>query len=54
MLRDCKTYRRAYGQSMPQPKPGNGGGDVDVVVRGLIGGMAEFTMPLYRFQNAQT
>lgn len=38
MLLYCKTYRRAYGQSMPQPKPGNGGGDVDVVVRGLIGG----------------
>ena len=22
---------------MPQPKPGNGGGDFDVVVRGMIG-----------------
>jgi TonB family protein len=33
----CTTYRRPLGQSMPQPKPGNGGGESDVVVRGLIG-----------------
>jgi TonB family protein len=33
---NCQPYRRAFGQSMPQPKPGNGGGQVDVVVRGVI------------------
>jgi Gram-negative bacterial TonB protein C-terminal len=33
----CKTFRRAFGRSMPQPKPGNGGGDLEVVVRGMIG-----------------
>lgn len=33
----CKTYRRPYGKSMPQPKPGNGGTQVDIIVRGLIG-----------------
>ena len=31
------TFRQAFGESMPQPKPGNGGGDFDVLVRGLIG-----------------
>lgn len=33
----CKTERRPFGVSMPQPKPGNGGADTDVVVRGMIG-----------------
>ncbi|MGO9649064.1 MAG: energy transducer TonB [Terriglobales bacterium] len=33
---NCQPYRRAFGQSMPQPKPGNGGSEVDVVVRGVI------------------
>ena len=32
----CKTYRRAFGQSMPQPKPGNGGADTDIILRGMI------------------
>ncbi len=32
----CKTYRRAIGQSMPQPKTGYGGRDIDVAVRGVI------------------
>jgi len=36
MRQFCKTYRRAFGESMPQPKPGNGGTDVEVVVRGMI------------------
>jgi len=35
--RTCKTYRRPLGVTMPQPKPGNGGGDYDIVVRGIIG-----------------
>jgi TonB family protein len=35
--RFCTTYRRPLGESMPQPKPGNGGEDFDVVVRGIIG-----------------
>jgi hypothetical protein len=34
---NCQPYRRAFGQSMPQPKPGNGAGQIDVVVRGMIG-----------------
>ena len=33
----CTTYRRPIGVSMPQPKPGNGVGTVDVVVRGHVG-----------------
>ncbi len=32
----CTTYRRPIGDSMPQPKPGNGGRDTDVVIRGII------------------
>lgn len=36
-LKRCTTFRRAIGQSMPQPKPGNGSHDYDVIVRGLIG-----------------
>src|SRR5579872_4804878 len=32
----CKTWRRPFGTYMPQPKPGNGGTNVDVVVRGRI------------------
>jgi hypothetical protein len=34
--RGCKVFRRAFGQSMPQPKPGNGGTESDVIVRGMI------------------
>src|SRR5580704_4676867 len=34
--RGCKVFRRAFGQLMPQPKPGNGGSEIDVVVRGMI------------------
>jgi len=37
ILQACTTFRRAFGESMPQPKPGNGGGDFDVLVRGVIG-----------------
>jgi TonB family protein len=33
----CTTFRRPFGISMPQPKPGNGGGEAEVVVRGVIG-----------------
>lgn len=36
-LRRCTTYRRAIGQSMQQPLPGNGTTEVDLVVRGMIG-----------------
>jgi hypothetical protein len=32
----CKTYRRAIGTSMPQPKAGNGGRNIDVAIRGII------------------
>lgn len=32
----CKTFRRAFGEFMPQPKAGNGGSETDVVLRGLI------------------
>jgi TonB family protein len=37
ILQLCTTYRRAIGQSMPQPKPGNRSSDAEVVVRGIIG-----------------
>ena len=33
----CTTFRRAIGQSVPQPKEGRGGRDYDVVIRGIIG-----------------
>jgi hypothetical protein len=33
----CKTFRRAIGQSMPQPEEGHGGRDIDVAIRGIIG-----------------
>jgi hypothetical protein len=36
MRQFCKTFRRPFGEFMPQPKPGNGATDVDVVVRGMI------------------
>ena len=37
MYQFCKTYRRPFGKFMPQPKPGSGGADTDVIVRGIIG-----------------
>ena len=51
---NCKAYRRAYGQSMPQPKPGNGGDEVDVLVRGVIRGDGRVHDAVYRFQNGPT
>src|SRR5262249_24046025 len=33
----CHTYRRAFGQSMPQPTTGNGASTTEVVVHALIG-----------------
>lgn len=33
----CKTYRRAFGQSMPQPPAGNGAAVTEVVVHALVG-----------------
>ena len=33
----CQTYRRAFGQSMPQPAAGNGGTVTEVVVHAVIG-----------------
>ena len=36
VLRRCTTFRRAIGQSMPQPGSGSRGPDSDVVVRGVI------------------
>jgi TonB-like protein len=33
----CKTFKRAIGQSMPQPEEGRGGRDIDVAIRGIIG-----------------
>ena len=37
MHRICTTYRRPFGVSMPQPKPGNGGGTDDVAIRAQVG-----------------
>ena len=37
ILTFCKRYRRPIGVSMAQPKAGNGGRDIDVAVRGIIG-----------------
>jgi len=36
VLYRCTTFRRAIGQSMPQPAPGARGQDSDVVIRGVI------------------
>lgn len=33
----CTTFRRPIGLSMPQPSPGNGGENVDVIVHGIVG-----------------
>lgn len=33
----CTTYRRPFGESMPQPQPGAGGGSADIVLRGMVG-----------------
>lgn len=35
--KNCSTYRRPFGVSMPQPKADNGGSDVDIVVGATIG-----------------
>jgi TonB family protein len=32
----CEVYRRPFGQYMPQPKPGNGGSNAEVIVHGTI------------------
>jgi TonB family protein len=37
MHKICTTFRRPFGVSMPQPEPGNGGGNADVVIRGTVG-----------------
>ena len=37
VLSGCTTFRRAFGQSVPQPKPGAGGAISNVLVRGVIG-----------------
>ena len=37
MHRICTTFRRPFGVSMPQPNPGNGAGNADVVIRGMVG-----------------
>ena len=33
----CGSFRRPFGVTMPQPKPGNGGTDSDIMVRASIG-----------------
>ncbi|HEX8815256.1 MAG TPA: energy transducer TonB [Terriglobales bacterium] len=42
----CTTYRRPFGISMSQPKPGNGGSDTDVIVRGVVGEDGKLYNPL--------
>lgn len=32
----CNVYRRPFGRFMPQPKPGQGGANVDVMVHGTV------------------
>ena len=34
MHKICTTYRRPFGVSMPQPKPGNGGADGTSLAKG--------------------
>jgi TonB family protein len=36
MYTACSTFRRALGVLMPQPQPGRGGQDTDLILRGLI------------------
>jgi TonB family protein len=33
----CKTFRRAFGQSMPQPAAGNGASATEILVHAVIG-----------------
>ena len=43
----CKAYRRAYGQFMPQPKPGSGNQQAEVMLHGTIrkdGGVREISI----------
>lgn len=37
MMHVCTTYRRPFGQFMPQPKAGPGGGKMEVVLHGTVG-----------------
>ena len=37
ILQRCVTYRRPIGQSMPQPKAGNGRFSTNIFLRGIIG-----------------
>ena len=37
VLSGCTTFRRAFGQIMPQPKSGDGGGVSNEPLRGVIG-----------------
>ncbi len=37
VLSGCTAFRRAFGQSMPQPKSSGGGAISDVLLRGVIG-----------------
>ena len=32
----CKAFRRPFGQFMPQPRPGYGGQNVDVIIHGVV------------------
>jgi TonB family protein len=36
-LQLCTTFRRPFGVSMPQPQPGNGGTQSDVLIRAQVG-----------------
>jgi hypothetical protein len=54
VLSGCTTFRRAFGQIMPQPKSGGGGGVSNVLLRGVIGTKAEFKTPLSKVPTAPT
>ena len=42
----CTTFRRPFGVYMPQPKAGNGGESVDIVVRGIVGVSGKLFQPV--------
>lgn len=51
MHKVCAMFRRPFGVSMPQPKPGNGGGNSDVVIRGMAGMDGKMYNPTIQYSD---
>jgi hypothetical protein len=46
IMRVCVAYVRPYGQNLPQPKPGKGSQNVDVMLHGTIGADGKIHDPM--------